>query len=254
MKAYEERAHREESAYDKGIHRERFDSLFAQCNYFTNLKKAEYIRRFLAPIKRGRFLEIGCDCWYGWIIENGGHPEKIDVINISRQELQRGKENCGKTTLCPVFHHMDAHDLKFPDNSFDLVYGGAVLHHLELERALSEIHRVLRPGGRILFWEPLRLNPLSMAVRCITPSCRTRDERPFGVGELKTVSRFFSIQTTPYGLFLTPAGLLSQALGMRPDSALLKGAYRLDQWILGLVPPARYLFRAFFIAGRKESE
>ncbi|HYP49205.1 MAG TPA: class I SAM-dependent methyltransferase, partial [Thermoleophilaceae bacterium] len=41
--------------------------------------------------------------------------------------------------------------LPFPDSSFDLVYSNGVLHHVEdTERALGEIHRVLRPGGTAL--------------------------------------------------------------------------------------------------------
>src|ERR1700749_4979398 len=52
----------------------------------------------------------------------------------------------------------DAESLPFADASFDLVLGHAVLHHLpDLERAFAEFHRVLRPGGRIVFaGEPSR--------------------------------------------------------------------------------------------------
>ena len=43
----------------------------------------------------------------------------------------------------------DAEALPFADQSFDLVLGHAVLHHLpNLRRAFAEFHRVLRPGGQ----------------------------------------------------------------------------------------------------------
>src|SRR5207245_4997879 len=43
----------------------------------------------------------------------------------------------------------DAENLDFNDNSFDLVYSHGVLHHTpDTARAVREIHRVLRPGGR----------------------------------------------------------------------------------------------------------
>ena len=53
----------------------------------------------------------------------------------------------------------DAETLPFADQSYDLVLGHAVLHHLpDLGRAFAEFHRVLRPGGRIVFaGEPSRL-------------------------------------------------------------------------------------------------
>jgi SAM-dependent methyltransferase len=53
----------------------------------------------------------------------------------------------------------DAESLPFADESFDLVLGHAVLHHLpDLNRAFAEMHRVLRPGGTIAFaGEPSRI-------------------------------------------------------------------------------------------------
>src|SRR5205085_11863984 len=53
----------------------------------------------------------------------------------------------------------DAESLPFFNQSFDLVLGHAVLHHLpNLQRAFEEFHRVLRPGGRIVFaGEPSRV-------------------------------------------------------------------------------------------------
>src|SRR3954451_10105127 len=52
----------------------------------------------------------------------------------------------------------DATELPFADESFDLVLGHAVLHHLpDLDRAFAEFLRVLRPGGTLLFaCEPSR--------------------------------------------------------------------------------------------------
>jgi SAM-dependent methyltransferase len=60
----------------------------------------------------------------------------------------------------------DAEALPFPDGSFDLVLGHAVLHHLpNLSRAFSEFHRVLTPGGRIVFaGEPSRFGDRLAAV------------------------------------------------------------------------------------------
>ncbi len=60
----------------------------------------------------------------------------------------------------------DAESLPFAAESFDLVLGHAVLHHLpDLERAFSEFHRVLKPGGRIVFaGEPSRVGDRIAAI------------------------------------------------------------------------------------------
>ena len=50
-----------------------------------------------------------------------------------------------------------AHDLPFDHASIDIVFGVAILHHLNLPRAAAEVRRVLRPdGGRAVFQEPVR--------------------------------------------------------------------------------------------------
>jgi SAM-dependent methyltransferase len=50
--------------------------------------------------------------------------------------------------------------LPYPDERFDVVVGKAILHHLDVRLAAPELHRVLRPGGRAAFAEPLGTNPL----------------------------------------------------------------------------------------------
>lgn len=54
----------------------------------------------------------------------------------------------------------DCHFLPFPDESFDIVFGDAILAHLDRKRAFAEARRVLRPTGRLIFIEPLDKNPL----------------------------------------------------------------------------------------------
>jgi SAM-dependent methyltransferase len=49
--------------------------------------------------------------------------------------------------------------MDFPDESFDVVFGSSILHHLNLAPALGEIYRVLKIRGGIVFTEPNMLNP-----------------------------------------------------------------------------------------------
>ena len=71
---------------------------------------------------------------------------------------------------------MDAEALKFDDNYFDIVTEYGALHHLDLEKAYSEIARVLRPNGSCICTETLGHNPVIHFYRKLTPRLRTEWE------------------------------------------------------------------------------
>nr|MDQ6915873.1 class I SAM-dependent methyltransferase [Actinomycetota bacterium] len=75
-------------------------------------------------------------------------PGMLDVLAANARELALEVDTVAG----------EAERLPAPDDSFDLVFGHAVLHHIpDLERAFAEFRRVLRPGGRIAFaGEPSR--------------------------------------------------------------------------------------------------
>ena len=73
-----------------------------------------------------------------------------------------------------------AHRLPFASSSMDVVYGYGLLHHVDIEQALAEVARVLRPAGRALFIDPLAYNPLIKAYRRMSRAVHSRHERPCG--------------------------------------------------------------------------
>jgi 2-polyprenyl-3-methyl-5-hydroxy-6-metoxy-1,4-benzoquinol methylase len=57
------------------------------------------------------------------------------------------------------FNRGDVTRMPFAGEMFDVVYGSSILHHVDLEAALRETQRVLKPGGRAVFAEPNLFNP-----------------------------------------------------------------------------------------------
>jgi ubiquinone/menaquinone biosynthesis C-methylase UbiE len=128
------------------------------------------------------------------------------------------------------FRVMDAHELHFSDNTFDFVIGRGILHHLDLDTAIREIHRVLKPGGRASFLEPLADNPLLRIFRALTPRARTEDERPLSSRELMIIAQHFQCSNYFFGSISAPVAVLtSLIIPSRPDNFLSKLAHAAEE-------------------------
>jgi SAM-dependent methyltransferase len=115
----------------------------------------------------GDALEIGSGTGYFALnLAQQGLVERVVATDISPGMLATLSETAGRLGLPARTQVTDAEGLPFGDESFDLVFGHAVLHHLpDLDAALAEFRRVLRPGGTIAFCgEPSRYGDLLAAL------------------------------------------------------------------------------------------
>ena len=113
------------------------------------------------PGRFARALEIGSGTGYFALnlLRAGviGHATATDISPGMLATLRDNAERLGIADRVET-EVVDAERLPFDDESFDLVFGHAVLHHLpDLDQAFSEFRRVLKPGGTLFFaGEPSR--------------------------------------------------------------------------------------------------
>lgn len=108
-------------------------------------------------------LEIGAGTGYFSLnLLQLGLIERATATDISAGMLAELGASAGRLGLDVSTVETDAERLPFASDSFDLVFGHAVLHHIPaLEPAFAEMHRVLRPGGTLAFCgEPSRYGDL----------------------------------------------------------------------------------------------
>jgi SAM-dependent methyltransferase len=101
-------------------------------------------------------LELGCGAGY-FTKELAHSGAEIVAIDVSAELLEIAEANCSASNV--HYEIQNACVLTYPDATFDSVVGSSILHHLEIEPAVREIYRVLKPGGTIYFTEPNMLNP-----------------------------------------------------------------------------------------------
>lgn len=97
-----------------------------------------------------KVLEIGCGLGTdgAQFAEAGADYAGVDLTEAAVDLARRRFE---LFNLPGKFQTEDAENLSFPDESFDVVYSHGVLHHTpDTAKAIREIHRVLRPGGRAM--------------------------------------------------------------------------------------------------------
>ena len=94
-------------------------------------------------------------------------------------------------------HVADFEQLPFADNSFDMVAGTRILHHVNIHRAGREIRRVLKPNAKAFFWENSDRNPVIRflqrhARRLRIRKLGTTNERILSAQDLDVLNEIFN--------------------------------------------------------------
>ena len=126
----------------------------------VSLGKADRLRSEIAnkaPYKTGdSVLDVGCGTGDQALIAKQavGASGKVVGIDASPKMIQIALSKAGRMNLDITFQVDLIEQIPFEDDHFDVVMNSLVMHHLPDElkiRAIDEIHRVLKPGGKVYF-------------------------------------------------------------------------------------------------------
>jgi SAM-dependent methyltransferase len=196
---------------------------------------------FLGDLTDRTIIEYGCGLGRLTVVlaRSGA---RVTAFDLSEASIEHTRQRLAFSGLADRVELVVAsgEQLPFADGAFELAIGKAVLHHLEPEAGADELTRVLAPGGRATFSEPLGTNPLVVFARARLPYPGKHErgaDRPLTRDDLRTWFAPFAVGR------LRPIQLLSmieRAFGHHTTFPRLR---RIDDLILRRVPSVWRLCR-----------
>lgn len=126
-------------------------------------REENLLRKYASPLEGKKILKL--DLWNEvnntgilyWLAQNGCEVHGID---LSPFLVEKTKEHFLKKNLNGTFHISDIRSICYPDNSFDFIYTMGTIEHIpDYEKAIKEIHRVLKQGGTAIIGVPNKHDP-----------------------------------------------------------------------------------------------
>ncbi|MGH3052448.1 MAG: methyltransferase domain-containing protein [Gaiellaceae bacterium] len=187
---------------------------------------------FFGDLKGKRVLEYGCGLGKTSVLlaKSSAEVSAFDLSPISVEVARtRAKLNGLELDLAVAA----GEKLPYPDESFDVVFGRAILHHLDVGRGWGELYRVLKPGGKAAFVEPMGMNPILNFVRDHVPYPHKTPrgaDRPLTYKEIRAWGKGFSDFRFREIQFLS---MLERMMGFNQRFPLLR---RIDNVLLERLP------------------
>ena len=139
-------------------------------HYATRASTMAGINEFLGDLAGKQVLEFGCGLGEISVLlaKSCADVTAFDLSQTSVALTRRRAELNGVAERIDLVA-AGGEALPFADHSFDLIFGKAILHHLDVGVAANELYRVLKPGGKAAFVEPMGVNPLLRFARAYVP-------------------------------------------------------------------------------------
>jgi ubiquinone/menaquinone biosynthesis C-methylase UbiE len=160
----------------------------------------QYLRsvpEFTGSLDGKKVLEMGCGD--GWIsLRFAGSGAKVWAVDLSPKMIELAQRYAQAAKLDMTFETMNCEQLTYDDESFDFVFMHMALHHCDITAIAEQVHRVLKPEGKVVFIEDYAYHPLMNLYRRFTPEKHTQDEHPLTSEEVSNLTSRFSSHSLEY--------------------------------------------------------
>ena len=181
------------------------------------------------------YLEYGCGMAKGdRLVRLANKGAQVHGIDISDYAIEQLKEKAKASNLPIGYYVMNAEEMTFSDNTFDVIFGTGILHHLDLEKSYDSIASKLKENGEAIFIEPLGHNPLINGFRNRTPDIRTDDEHPLLMEDFEIANKYFDKIDIKYYYLTTLAVPL--IFKNNPPGFMIRFCNGVDKVIFTLLP------------------
>ncbi|MEJ2264412.1 MAG: methyltransferase domain-containing protein [Anaerolineales bacterium] len=139
-------------------------------NYARKASTLVGVAEFLGDLGGERVLEYGCGLGeISCLLANSG--ANVTTFDLSENSARVTQSRAIRNDLATEIDLSVAvgESLPYAEESFNVVFGRAILHHLHVGLGWGELHRVLKPGGKAAFVEPMGMNPVLNFVRDHVP-------------------------------------------------------------------------------------
>jgi SAM-dependent methyltransferase len=199
-----------------------------------------YEFNFLGPLEGKSIIDIGCGYHPTPIYFALAGAERVCACDVSPKAVQfmRRLANIYGVADRVTVYESAVERMPFASGEFDLMHGEAILHHISLPPAAPEIRRVLKPGGRAVFKDPLGHNPILEFVRDHMPgvtgkSAAKGTDRPMTIEDIERFGRLFaSHEYRTFGL----TSMAAMLLRLPGRSVVTRAMHSLDNAVLTQLP------------------
>lgn len=252
----------------KGKVAERPELYILRGSPFESEPWGQYLIELLGPLDGKTVLDAGCGLG-SLSVHASKEGAKVFAIDLLMEIVRAARSIANVNGVRCQFQRANISKLPFIDNSFDIVLGIGILHHLskpDVITSLEEIHRVLREGGKAVFQEPVENSRTFSFIQNLfpagnrhfgyyRPSCLSRkawvaylakqEDRDMTNQELSDAGTpFEKVLLTPFGLFIRFDRFIKS---MR----LIRLLHAIDHYIFILFPFLRRFARGVLVEYQK---